>query len=130
MTLILLPTSTATEGGHELDFAILDLTYQMLEDLERRCELAGQLKQQDLELSEVRWWAQSLEYYGYAIVQALLTRFAALSDDCVAEKKSCRSPPRWLCWSQGGFANAPEACRTCRTSRRIASAPGRAVAGF
>ena len=72
MTLILLPTSTATDDVHELDFAILDLTYPLLEDLERRCELAGQLKQQDLELSEVRWWNQSLDHYGYAIVQALL----------------------------------------------------------
>jgi hypothetical protein len=89
MKIILSTSSTNAEFNGDCDYAVVDLTPALMEQIRRRVELARQIGQQDNDLYELCFWGGTADFYNYGLIEACQEAIAAAGKDTDGDQAAC-----------------------------------------
>lgn len=86
MHLILMTHSSNSEYNADCDFAVVELTPALLDEIRARVELAHETRQKDASLYELHFWGSTAEYFPYALIDACQEAVATRTVDGDADQ--------------------------------------------
>ena len=89
MRIILNTSSTSPEYNADCDYAVVELTAALVEQIRRRVELARQVGQQDNDLYELSFWGGTAEFYDHGLIEACQEAIAAARKETDGDQAAC-----------------------------------------
>jgi hypothetical protein len=87
--IILKTSSTNPECNGDCDYAVVELTPILVEQLRRRVDLAREVGQQDNDLYELRFWGGTADFYDHELIEACQEAVAAAAKDTDGNQAAC-----------------------------------------
>ena len=89
MRIILKTSSTNPECNGNCDYAVVELTLALVQQIRRRVDLARRVGQQDNDLYELRFWGGTADFYDYELIEACQEAIAAAGKDTDGDQAAC-----------------------------------------
>ncbi len=89
MKVILSTSSTNPEFNGDCDYAAVELTPALVQEIRRRVALAQQAGQQDDDLYEIRFWGGAADYYNAQLVEACQDSIVAAARETDGNQAAC-----------------------------------------
>jgi hypothetical protein len=87
--IILSTSSTNPEYSGDCDYAVVELTPALVEQLRQRVDLARQVGQQYNDLYELRFWGGTADFYDHDLIEACQEAIAASGKDTDGDQAAC-----------------------------------------